>query len=343
MHSESGPLGEFDLIARFFKSGADAMHSNGGPSNAIALGIGDDCALLKPPSGEDLAITSDMLVEGRHFFADANPQSLGYKALAVNLSDLAAMGAKPLGFTLAIALPKPDLVWLEGFSKGLFSIASQYACPLIGGDTTAGPLTISITAIGSTPAGKAIRRSGAKVGDQIWVSGTVGDARLALAALRHEIKLSEEDFMHIAHHMHEPTPRLELGIKLRDIASSALDVSDGLLGDLQHILKQSDVNAEIFLNQIPKSITLQKQSINIQNQFATCGGDDYELCFTASSSQSNAISEISKALDLPLTCIGKIVAKENSSKRIALRNTQGNLLSESEAQSFLKSFDHFAS
>ena len=341
MHSESGPLGEFDLIARFFKSGADAMRSDSSPS--ITLGIGDDCALLKPPLGEELAITSDMLVEGRHFFEDANPRSLGHKALAVNLSDLAAMGANPLGFTLAIALPKPDLAWLEGFSKGLFSIASQYHCPLIGGDTTAGPLTISITAIGSTPTRKAIRRSGARIGDEIWVSGTTGDARLALAALRHEINLSENDFNQIAHRMHEPTPRVALGIKLRDIASAALDISDGLLGDLQHILKQSDVDAEVHLNQIPKSITLQKQAIDIQNQFAACGGDDYELCFTAPITQSKAITEISKALDLPLTCIGKIVAKENLEPKIRLRDTQGNLLSETETRTLLKSFDHFAS
>ena len=341
MHSESGPLGEFDLIARFFKSGADAMRSDS-PS-CIPLGIGDDCALLKPPPGEELAITSDMLVEGRHFFADTNPESLGRKALAVNLSDLAAMGAYPLGFTLAIALPKPDLAWLEGFSKGLFSIANHHSCPLIGGDTTAGPLTISITALGSIPSGKAIRRSGAKVGDEIWVSGTVGDARLALAALRHEINLSENDFTQIAHRMHEPVPRVELGIKLRDIASAALDISDGLLGDLQHILQQSNVDAEVYLNQIPKSITLQKQAIDIQNQFAACGGDDYELCFTAPITQSKGIAELSKALDLPLTCIGKIVAKENLEPKIRLRDTQGNFLSETETRTLLKSFDHFAS
>jgi len=340
MHSESNPLGEFDLIARFFKTGADAMYPKSDTS--ISLGIGDDCALLKQASGEELAITSDMLVEGRHFFANTNPESLGRKALAVNLSDLAAMGAQPQGFTLAIALPKPDLAWLEGFSRGLFDTAKQYSCPLIGGDTTAGPLTISITAIGSIPSGKAIRRSGAKIGDEIWVSGTVGDARLALAALRHEITLPDNDLMQIVHRMHEPLPRIELGLRLRSIATAALDISDGLLGDLHHILKQSQVDAEIFLDQLPKSSTLQKQHVDIQNQFAACGGDDYELCFTVPSEQSNTIAEISKTLNLPLTRIGKICKKENLETTIRLFDAQGNLLNETDAKPLLKSFDHFA-
>lgn len=318
------------------------MESNSDSSPTVTLGIGDDCALLRPPLGEELAITSDMLVEGRHFFSNANPQLLGHKALVVNLSDLAAMGAKPLGFTLAIALPKSDLIWLEEFSEGLFGAAKQYSCPLIGGDTTAGPLNISITAIGSLPTGKSIRRSGAKVGDEIWVSGTVGDARLALAALRHEIQLSENDYLQVASRMHAPIARVSLGMQLRGIASAALDVSDGLLGDLQHILKQSDVDAEVFLQQIPKSVTLQKQPNEIQNQFAACGGDDYELCFTAPSKHRASISAISTALDLPLTCIGKIVAKENQDPKLRLRDAHGNLLSNSETQIFLQSFDHFS-
>lgn len=342
MRSKSEALGEFDLIARFFKAGADGVCSDAEPSTPVVLGIGDDCALLKLPIGEEIAITSDMLVEGRHFFVDTNPQSLGRKALAVNLSDLAAMGASPLGFTLAIAIPEPNTRWLDEFSRGLFSVAREYTCPLIGGDTTAGPLTISITAIGCVPPSKAMRRSGAMVGDGIWVSGTVGDARLALAALRHEINLSEDDYLQVANRMHEPMPRIELGIKLRDIASSAIDISDGLLGDLQHVLKQSNVDAEVFLHQIPKSVTLQKQPIAIQNQFAACGGDDYELCFTAPSNQNNVISAISEELGLALTCIGKIIEKETPTTKIRLRDTHGHLLSDSETQTLLKSFDHFA-
>ena len=340
MHSESSSLGEFDLIQHFFKAGADAMHSNG--EKVIALGIGDDCALLKPAAGEEIAITSDMLVEGRHFFINANPELLGRKALAVNLSDLAAMGARPIGFTLAIALPKVDTVWLEAFTKGLFAIANQHSCPLIGGDTTAGPLTISITAFGIIPSGKAMRRSGAKVGDDIWVSGTVGDARLALAALRHEMNLPESDLRQVEHRMHNPTPRIELGIKVRDIASAALDISDGLLGDLQHILKQSEVSAEVFLDQLPKSATLQKQSEDIQNQFAASGGDDYEICFTAPIEKRDAIDEISAALNLPITRIGSITEKIAVTSRLHLLNKNGDLLDETKSAALLKSFDHFA-
>ena len=340
MQSHSGPLGEFDLIERFFKTAADAMSSN--KDQTITLGIGDDCAIIKPVVGEEIAVTSDMLVEGRHFFVNADPERLGRKALAVNLSDLAAMGAKPIGFTLAIALPTADVSWLESFSKGLFAIAKQFSCPLIGGDTTAGSLTISITAFGSLPEGKAIRRSGAKVDDDIWVSGTVGDARLTLAALRHEINLPTEDLQQIEQRMHEPIPRVELGIHLREIASSALDISDGLLGDLKHILKQSQVDAEVALDQIPKSAILRKQDANIQNQFAACGGDDYEICFTASIAQRNAIDQISKSLNLPLTRIGKITEKNSGLTNLRLINTNGDLLSDAQAAKLLKSFDHFA-
>ena len=340
MHSESSPLGEFDLIQRFFKAGADAMHPN--DEKVIALGIGDDCALLKPAAGEEIAITSDMLVEGRHFFMNANPELLGRKALAVNLSDLAAMGAKPIGFTLSIALPNVDIAWLEAFSKGLFAVANQYSCPLIGGDTTAGPLTISITAFGSIPSGKAIRRSGAKVGNDIWASGTIGDARLALAALRHEITLPESDLKQIEHRMHNPTPRVELGMTIRELASAALDISDGLLGDLHHILKQSQVSAKVFLDQIPKSETLQKQSEDIQNQFAASGGDDYEICFTAPTEKRDVIDEISTALNLPLTRIGSITEKVGAVEKLYLLNKNGDLLDETKSAVLLKSFDHFA-
>jgi thiamine-monophosphate kinase len=341
MSNHSKPIGEFDLIERFFKAGAQSLRSHS--NDAIILGIGDDCALLKPQNNEEIAITSDMLVEGRHFFAGANPELLGRKALAVNLSDLAAMGAKPLGFTLAIALPKVDEAWLEAFSKGLLSISKEYACPLIGGDTTAGPLTISITALGAITPGKAIRRSGAKAGDDIWVSGTVGDARLALAALRHEINLSREDLQQIEGRMHQPTPRIELGRQLIGIATAALDVSDGLLGDLLHILRQSKVDAEICLDELPKSVTLQKQDQSIQNQFAACGGDDYEICFTAPTHHRDQIYSISKSLNLPLTFVGTILPKKNIEPKITLRDRSGELLSDAKTANLLNSFDHFAS
>jgi thiamine-monophosphate kinase len=283
-----------------------------------------------------------MLVSGRHFFEDANPEWLGWKALAVNLSDLAAMGAKPLGFTLALALPDANQARLEAFSKGLFAIANRYSCPLIGGDTTAGPLNICITAFGSTPKGKAIRRSGALDGDDIWVSGKLGDARLTLAALRHEIDLTQDAIELIKDRMHQPTPRIELGIALRDIAHSALDISDGLLGDLRHILQQSNKDAKVFLDRLPKSTTLLKQSADIQNRFAASGGDDYELCFTAPVSKREVLTKISANLHLPLTNVGTIGPMQQSSPEISLINYQGKKLSPEEANPLLQSFDHFA-
>jgi thiamine-monophosphate kinase len=252
------------------------------------------------------------------------------------------MGARPIGFTLALALPEANSVWLEAFSKGLFAIANQFACPLIGGDTTAGPLNICITAFGSIPKDKAIRRSGALEGDDIWVSGAVGDARLTLAALRHEIELESGDLEAIAVRMHQPTPRVQLGIALRGIANSALDVSDGLLGDLRHILKQSNKDAEIFLERIPKSTTLGKQSSTIQNQYAANGGDDYELCFTAASSARDTITKISGDLNLTLTQIGSIKSMQHLAPEIYIVDKNGKKLNTQQAGLLLKSFDHFA-
>ena len=340
MQSQTSSLGEFDLIQRFFKTQSELMLTKN--PGSVKLGIGDDCALLKIDPDEEIAITSDMLVSGRHFFEDANPEWLGWKSLAVNLSDLAAMGAKPLGFTLALALPEPNPAWLEAFSKGLFAIANQFNCPLIGGDTTAGPLNICITAFGGIPKDKAIRRSGALEGDDIWVSGTVGDARLALAALRHEIALSKEDLAGIEACMHQPTPRLNLGLALREVANSALDISDGLLGDLRHILKQSNKDAEIFLDRIPKSATLRKQALAIQNQYSANGGDDYELCFTAPSDKRDLIVKISADLNLPLTQIGSIKPMQHSAPEMHIIDNDGKELNSQQAALLLKSFDHFA-
>ena len=216
-------LGEFDLIWRFFKAGSESMAQT--QTDQVLLGIGDDCALLQPDAAQSLAVTSDMLVEGRHFFANANPEWLGHKALAVNLSDLAAMGAKPVGFTLALALPNANADWLAQFSQGLFRLAQQWQCPLIGGDTTQGPLTICITALGHVPTGAAIKRSGAKIGDDIWVSGSLGDARLALGALRSEWLLDPSSLENVLPRMHQPEPRITLGMQLRGIASSPATVN----------------------------------------------------------------------------------------------------------------------
>ncbi len=260
-------LSEFDLIARYFSRPTKA--------SSTTLGIGDDCALLTPTPGMQLAISSDMLLEGRHFFPQADPVSLGHKCLAVNLSDLAAMGARPLSFTLALALPEVQTQWLEAFSRGLFTLADLHGCELIGGDTTKGKLAICITIFGEIPAGQALRRDAAKVGDDVWVSGTLGDARLALAAYRHEVELTPASLALAAPRMHQPEPRLTLGMALRGIAHAAIDISDGLTGDLGHILQRSNVGATINVDTLPLGLALQQQSSELQHSFALAGGDDY--------------------------------------------------------------------
>ena len=334
-------LGEFDLIWRFFKAGSESMAQN--QTDQVLLGIGDDCALLQPDPAQSLAVTSDMLVEGRHFFANANPEWLGHKASAVNLSDLAAMGARPVGFTLALALPHADSSWLTQFSQGLFRLAQQWQCPLIGGDTTQGPLTICITALGHVPTGAAIKRSGAKIGDDIWVSGKLGDARLALGALRSEWLLDHSSLEAVLPRMHEPEPRITLGMQLRGIASSALDVSDGLLGDLRHILKASQVNAEVLIDQLPISRILAEQTEHLRRQCAASGGDDYELCFTAPPAKRMDLEVLSTAL-LPLTRIGSITSPSiGAEPTLILRDANGNLLTAADSMLLMQSFDHFKS
>ncbi|TXI12633.1 MAG: thiamine-phosphate kinase [Polynucleobacter sp.] len=332
--------GEFDLIQRYFKR----PHHTQNPD--VVLGIGDDCALLscsaKNPnetSDETLAISTDMLVEGRHFLANADPRLLGHKCLAVNLSDLAAMGAKPIGFTLAIAMPEVRSHWLEEFSKGLFELADQYGCTLIGGDTTAGPLTISITVFGQVNRQTALRRDKAQVGDDIWVSHELGDARLALGALRHEWALTDEQLALVAPRMHAPTPRIELGQQLLGLAHAAIDVSDGLLGDLSHILKMSGVSAQIHIDDLPASSTLAAQSLELKRLCTLNGGDDYELCFTASPQQRESIEAIGEKLHLRLTKIGTITSA--SSELITLKDRDDRVLPQELSQQYLKSFDHF--
>jgi thiamine-monophosphate kinase len=311
-------MGEFDLIERYFKAPARAMQFN----EAVALGIGDDCALLQPAAGMQLAISSDMLVEGRHFFADVEPFTLGHKALAVNLSDLAACGAKPLAFTLALSLPKVDEAWLASFSRGLLALAAEHNCSLIGGDTTQGPLNMCITVFGEVPKQQALLRSGAQAGDDIYVSGTLGDARLALEVLRGNLTLPDDAFAAAKARLETPTPRVALGMALRGIASSAIDVSDGLLGDLGHILKQSQVGAVIdasvirHLNAIDliaiKSINTPANAIfnhKLLLAYILSGGDDYELAFTAPLSQRQAVQAAALASNTTVTRIGQIEAE----------------------------------
>src|SRR5437868_2059526 len=228
-------MGEFDLIARYFTR----------PARRSPLGVGDDCALLQPAPGMQLAVSTDLLVEGRHFLSTVDPRALGHKALAVNLSDLAACGAQPLAFTLSLALPRVDEAWLAGFSEGMFALADAHDCELVGGDTTAGPLAINITVFGEVPAGAALLRSGAQAGDDLWVSGTLGDARLALEAFRGTVSLPQEVFDAARLRLERPQPRVALGLALRGLATAAIDVSDGLLGDLGHVLQRSGVGADV--------------------------------------------------------------------------------------------------
>ena len=265
-----GFMGEFDLIDTFFKR----------PARHATLGVGDDCALLPVRPGQQLAISSDMLVEGRHFLSTVNPRLLGHKALAVNLSDLAACGAEPKAFMLALALPEVNASWLSEFSKGLWELADAHHCDLIGGDTTRGPLNICITVLGEVPAHWALLRSGAKVGDDIYVSGTLGDARLALEVFRGRLSVPQDVFDQARLRMERPTPRVALGQALRGLASAAADVSDGLLGDLQHILKASSVGADIDTQQVASTLAAQAQfnlPLATQLQLTLAGGDDYEL------------------------------------------------------------------
>ncbi|WP_292039400.1 thiamine-phosphate kinase [Massilia sp. UBA6681] len=294
-------LSEFDLIKQFFKRER--------PGRAD-LGIGDDCALLTPSPGMQLAISSDMLVEDRHFFAGADPVNLGHKSLAVNLSDLAAMGARPVGFTLALALPAADPSWLEGFSRGLFALADAQGCELIGGDTTKGPLNICITVFGELPPGHALRRDAACVGDDIWISGTLGDARLALAGYLAEVALPDEDHAQAAERMHTPAPRVALGLALaaQPVAHAALDVSDGLVGDLGHILAASKVGATLEVDALPAGPVLARQSLELRRRFTLAGGDDYELCFTAPAANREAVLEAGRVSGTPVTRVGRIEA-----------------------------------
>lgn len=327
-------MSEFELIKHYFTRPSTA-------GSLPALGIGDDCALLDLPPGETLAVSTDMLVEGRHFFAGADPEALGHKALAVNLSDLAAMGARPLGFTLALSLPAAEADWLEKFSRGLFALADSFAVPLIGGDTTRGPLNLCITVLGSLPLPSALRRDGARPSDDIWVSGSLGDARLALEvlqAMQAPTQLSHSDLdpallAIAAPRLHRPSPRVALGLALRGVASAAIDLSDGLLGDLNHLLHQSGVGATIQADTLPLGPALATLPLERRRAWALNGGDDYELCFTASPAQAEAVRAAGLASGVALTRIGQI----NVQAGIQLVDSDGHPLPFA-----LSGFDHFS-
>ncbi len=296
MPGHAAPLSEFDLIRQFFTR----------PVHKAALGVGDDCALIEARPGHHLAISTDMLVSGRHFFADVSPRSLGHKALAVNLSDLAAMGAEPRAFTLALALPEADPAWLAELADGMLTLADAHGCELIGGDTTRGPLTLSLTVFGDVPLRQALRRDAARPGDDIWISGTLGDARLALGDCRGEWLLPEPDFSQVRVRMETPTPRVALGMALRGVAHAALDISDGLVGDLGHILERSQAGAVVDVDALPRSAILSNQPEAQQHTCVLAGGDDYELCFTAPAGARDTIAALGERLSLRVTRVGNI-------------------------------------
>ena len=289
-------LGEFELIGRYFTR----------PTRRAVLAAGDDCALLAPTPGMQLCVSSDMLVEGRHFLSTVAPLRLGHKALAVNLSDLAACGAEPMAFMLALALPRADEVFLAGFAEGLYGLAERHGIELVGGDTTAGPLNICITVFGQVPAGAAVLRSGARAGDELWVSGTLGDARAALEVFRGTLSVDAASFDHFRQAMELPEPRVALGRRLRGIASSAIDISDGLLGDLHHILRRSGVGALIDADALPASAALAALAQPLRREYQLHGGDDYELLFSADPAQRGTVLAAARDAGVAVSCIGRI-------------------------------------
>jgi thiamine-monophosphate kinase len=317
---------EFALIRRYFAR----------PAPVGVLGVGDDCALLPPTAGH-LAISTDLLIEGIHFFPDVDPVALGHKALAVNLSDLAAMGATPRAFVLALALPRVDHPWLDAFSRGLLALADAHGCALIGGDTTRSPqgIAIDVTIFGEVPAPLALRRDGASVGDDIWVSGTLGDADVALRLLLADGSVTDPDGGLLAATrtaLEWPQPRVALGLALRGLASAALDISDGLAQDLGHILLASDVGAELDVAALPLSPALAGLSAELARRSALSGGDAYELCFCAPPSAREALAALSARLALPLTRVGRIVAGSG----LRVLDEQGR-----ELPPAVGGFDHF--
>lgn len=320
-------MNEFELIARFFTRRSRERQ-----------GVGDDCALIDV-GGRTLAITCDMLIEARHFHPDVDPAALGHKALAVNLSDLAAAGANPRCFFLALALPRADESWLAGFSSGLLQLADAHGCELIGGDTTRapqwrgaeGPLTICITAIGDVD-GPALSRAGAKPGDDLWVSGTLGDAACALELIAGRAGAGADDRAFLLERLLRPVPRVRLGRELRGAATAAMDISDGLLGDLAHIGERSGVGARIRWTDVPRSAALRRQDPVLQQRCALAGGDDYELLFTAAPALRERVCAAAANAGVPVSRIGEIVAQAG----IAVVDASGHRIDTPWA-----AYDHF--
>jgi thiamine-monophosphate kinase len=321
-------MNEFALIDRYFRRAVS--------DKAVRLGIGDDGAVVAPSPGCDLVFAVDMLVEGRHFLAGVDPITLGHKTLAVNLSDMAAMGATPRWALLAGALPDFDEDWLHGFTQGLFTLADRFGVALIGGDTTRGPRNLCLTIVGDVPAGTAMQRSGARPEDDVYVSGTLGDAALALAVLQGSARIADTDFAKARARLETPEPRVALGERLRGVATAAIDVSDGLTGDLQHILDSSGAGAAIDVERIPRSPCLDAMlGGTARDAGLACvlgGGDDYELCFTAAAASREAVAAIARDVDVALSRIGSITAAPG----LVVRDERGVPL-----PALPRSFDHF--
>jgi len=324
---------EFELIRRYFEQTPRDVRPGDRRRRRVSLGIGDDAALLRPSAGMELAVSTDLLLEGVHFRAGADPRKLGHKALAVNLSDMAAMGAAPRWATLALALPVVNEAWLGEFAKGFFALAARFGVELIGGDTTRaaapgaarGSIVICITILGEVPTGLALFRAGARPGDDIWVSGELGGAALALA---------QPDIAAAARRLDEPEPRVELGERLRGLASAAIDVSDGFAQDLGHILERSGAGAIIEYELLPRSIDVRKiQDEKLQARLVLCGGDDYELVFTAPQASRGEVEVLASDLKLSLSRVGSI---QSGAPRLQVFDTQGRPMPVG------RGFDHFA-
>ena len=316
-------LGEFDLIRRFFMPHTD--HT--------VLAGGDDAALIAIAAGMELAVSVDALVAGRHFFEDADAYGVGWKCLAVNVSDMAAMGAAPRWATLALTLPAVDAQWLADFARGFLALAADEGIDLIGGDTTRGPLCVCVQIMGEVPRGEALRRSGARAGDDLWVSGTLGDAALALAHARGDFRLHADDFEYACKRLHQPQPRVALGRGLLGRATSAIDVSDGLVGDVGHIAAASEVRASIGWDSIPLSMVGMRYADHpLVRQAALAGGDDYELAFTAPASVRQEIDALAAQVGVGVTRIGMM----ESGSGVVVLDRQGKPISLTES-----GFDHF--
>ncbi|MEW5885170.1 MAG: thiamine-phosphate kinase [Pseudomonadota bacterium] len=337
-------LGEFDLIRRYFQHPL----AQPGVHAGVRLGNGDDCALLQPSPGQVLAVSTDMLVAGRHFFPDVAPRALGHKALAVNLSDLAAMGARPLAFALALALPQIDEPWVQEFAAGLLALADAHGCALVGGDTCAGPLNVCITVFGELPPALALRRDAALAGDDLYVSGSLGQARLALEALRGRWRLPEAALVRCRQRLERPEPRLALGQGLRGLAHAAIDLSDGLLADLGHVLRASGVAAQLDVPALLASPAVGpdvRALALVQPALAlTCllaGGDDYELLCTAPVAARPALERLGRELGLELSRIGRIVAASDAGPQCSLVDARLQPYALPPGVE-LQGFDHFA-